>query len=65
MVFYKSLSDLAEKIQKISRDDKLRRKIAYKGKIKYMKYFNSTKVAEFIIDKGLDLKNKNKYFWHN
>ena len=65
MVFYKSLSDLAEKIQKISRDDKLRRKIEYKGKIKYMKYFNSTKVAEFIIDKGLDLKNKNKYFWHN
>ena len=65
MVFYKSLSDLAEKIQKISRDDKLRRKIAHKGKIKYMKYFNSTKVAEFIIDKGLDLKNKNKYFWHN
>ena len=65
MVFYKNLSDLAEKIQKISRDDKLRRKIAKKGKNKYMKYFNSTKVAEFIIDKGLDLKNKNKYFWHN
>ena len=65
MVFYKNLNDLAEKIQKISRDDKLRRKIAKKGKNKYMKYFNSTKVAEFIIDKGLDLKNKNKYFWHN
>ncbi len=65
MVFYKNLSDLSEKIQKISRDDKLRRKIAKKGKEKYMKYFNSTKVAEFIIDKGLDLKNKNKYFWHN
>ena len=65
MVFYKNLNDLAEKIQKISRDDKLRRKIARKGKNKYMKYFNSTKVAEFIIDKGLDLKNKNKYFWHN
>ena len=65
MVFYKNLSDLAEKIQKISRDDKLRRKIAKNGKNKYMKYFNSTKVAEFIIDKGLDLKNKNKYFWHN
>ena len=28
MVFYKNLSDLAEKINKISRDDKLRRKIA-------------------------------------
>ncbi len=65
MVFYKNLSDLAEKIEKISRDDQLRRKIAKKGKAKYMKYFNSTKVAEFIIDKGLDLENKNKYFWHN
>ena len=65
MVFYKNLDDLAEKIQKISRDDQMRRKIAKKGKEKYMKYFNSTKVAEFIIDKGLDLKNKNKYFWHN
>ena len=65
MVFYKNLDDLAEKIQKISRDDQMRRKIAKKGKEKYMKYFNSTKVAEFIINKGLDLKNKNKYFWHN
>ena len=65
MVFYKNLDDLADKIQKISRDDQMRRKIAKKGKEKYMKYFNSTKVAEFIIDKGLDLKNKNKYFWHN
>ena len=64
MVFYKNLSDLSEN-SKISRDDKLRRKIAKKGKEKYMKYFNSTKVAEFIIDKGLDLKNNNKYFWHN
>ena len=44
MVFYKSLSDLAEKIQKISRDDKLRRKIAYKGKIKYMKYLIQLKL---------------------
>ena len=65
MIFYKNVNDLAEKIQKISRDDKLRREIAKKGKHKYMKYFNSTKVAEFIIDKGLELKNKKKYLWHN
>ena len=65
MVFYKNLSDLSEKINKISRDDKLRRKIAKKGKEKYMKYFNSTKVAEFIIEKALQIKSKNKYFWHN
>ena len=32
MVFYKNLNDLSEKIIKISRDDKLRRKIAKNGK---------------------------------
>ena len=42
MVFYKNISDLSEKISKISKDEKLRKSIARKGKIKYMKYFNST-----------------------
>ena len=62
MVFYKSLSDLSEKIIKVSRDDKLRRKIAHNGKKKYMKYFNSTQVANFIINKTLEIKDK-KYLW--
>ena len=64
MVFYKNLSDLSEKIKKISRDDKLRRKIAKKGKEKYMKFFNSTKVADFIINKTLNINKKNKYLWN-
>ena len=42
MVFYKNVSDLSEKILKISRDEKLRKKIAKNGKKKYMKYFNSS-----------------------
>ena len=29
-----------------------------------MKYFNSNLVADFIIKKTLDLKNKKKYLWH-
>ncbi len=62
MVFYKSLGDLSEKITKVSRDDKLRRQIAHNGKKKYMKYFNSTKVANFIINKTLEIKDK-KYLW--
>ena len=62
MVFYKNLSDLSEKIMKISKDDKLRKKIAHKGKNKYMKFFNSTNVANFIINKTLEIKNK-KYLW--
>ncbi len=63
MVFYKNVSDLSEKILKVSRDEKLRKKIARKGKIKYMKYFNSTLVANYIINKTLDCKDKNSYLW--
>ena len=57
MIFYKSVNDLSEKIIKISEDEKLRKKIARNGKIKYMKYFNSDLVSEFIIDKTLDIKS--------
>ncbi len=63
MVFYKNISDLSEKIKKISRDDKLRRRIAKNGKLKYMKFFNSNLVAQFIIDKTFEINSKNKYFW--
>ena len=64
MVFYKSVSDLSEKIEKVSSDEKLRKSIGKKGKLKYMKYFNSTLVADFIINKTFDINNKNKYLWH-
>ena len=65
MVFYKNISDLSEKILKISRDEKLRKLIGKKGKKKYMKYFNSTLVADFIINKTLGRNNKRKYLWHD
>ena len=40
----------------------MRKRIAKKGKLKYMKYFNSTIVAEYIINKTFDINNrKNKY----
>ena len=64
MVFYKNLNDLSEKIMKISKDDKLRKKIAHKGKYKYMKFFNSTNVANFIINKTLEIKDK-RYLWES
>ena len=63
MVFYKNINDLSEKIIKISKDEKLRKKIGKNGKIKYQKYFNSTIVANYIIEKTFDLKNKKKYLW--
>ena len=58
MVFYKNSNDLSEKIIKIANDDKLRKTIAKKGKEKYMKYFNSNLVAEFIINKSLGIIDK-------
>ena len=64
MVFYKNISDLSEKIEKVSSDEKLRKSIGKKGKIKYMKYFNSTLVADFIINKTFEINRKNKYLWH-
>ena len=54
---------LSEKILKISRDEKLRKSIARKGKRKYMKYFNSTLVADFILRKTLGAKSNKKYLW--
>ena len=65
MVFYKNVEDLSEKILKISRDDKLRKKIARNGKKKYMKFFNSDIVSNYIIYKTLGLKNNKKYLWEN
>ena len=65
MVFYKNIEDLSEKIAKISKDEKLRKKIGKKGKQKYLKYFNSTLVADFILNKTLGLNNKTRYLWHN
>ena len=65
LVFYKNINDLAEKINKYSNDDKSRNLIAKKGRIKYFKYFNSTIVADFIINKTLDINIKKKYLWHN
>ena len=65
MVFYKNVNDLAEKILKISKDEKLRKRIAKAGKAKYTKYFNSNNVAQFIINKSFNLKTKYKYLWEN
>ena len=64
VVFYSNISNLSEKIQKYAKDDKMRKKIAERGKKKYMKYFNSTIVAKYIINKTFDINvNKEKYLW--
>jgi glycosyltransferase involved in cell wall biosynthesis len=66
IIFYSDISNLSEKIQKYAKDDGQRKKIAKRGKMKYMKYFNSTIVAEYIINKTFDnTYKKNKYLWEN
>ena len=61
MIFYSSIEDLSEKIKKYSKDDKSWRKIAKKGHKKYHKYFNSSIIANFIVDRTLGIKSK--FYW--
>ena len=64
MVFYKNVNDLSEKIIKISKDEKLRKNIGKKGKQKYLKYFNSTEVAKYIINRTFkDNLKKSNFYW--
>ena len=62
IVTYKNINDLANKIIKFNKNDKLRKKIAKRGREKYHKFFNSKNVAEYIINKTFKIKTK-KYFW--
>ena len=63
IVLYKNIYDLSEKLNKYKRDKKQRTKIARNGKQKYLKYFNSTLVADYIINKSLNLKKNNIFLW--
>ena len=62
IVTYKNINDLANKIIKFNNNDRLRKKIAKRGREKYHKFFNSKIIAEYIINKTLSIKTK-KYFW--
>ena len=62
-VFYKDINDLSEKILKYKKDNKERKKIGKNGKIKYMKYYNSNIISQYLIDKTFDFKSKYKYIW--
>ena len=63
IVLYKNISDLSEKINKYSNDNKLRKVIAKKGRDKYFKYFNSTIIANYIICKSFGINEK--FYWEN
>ncbi len=61
IVTYSNISDLIEKILKYKRDDKKRKSIARNGKKIYLKKFNSTNVANYIVAKTFDIKKE--FFW--
>ena len=63
IITYNDINDLTKKILKYTNNDKLRRRISKKGRDKYFKYFNSTIIAEFIINKTYNIDKK--YFWEN
>ena len=63
IVFYKDIEDLSYKLNKYKKDTKERRRIAKNGKKHYFKYFNSTIVADFIIDRTFGNGSKKKYIW--
>ena len=63
MVFYNNIDDLSYKLNKYKKDKKAGKKIAKLGKEKYLKYFNSDLVAEFILTKTLDIKTKKSFIW--
>ena len=56
IVSYNDIDDLANKIKFYKKNDKKRVEIAKKGKEKYFRMFNESKVSKFIIDKSLGKK---------
>ena len=65
IIFYNDINDLSYKINKYKRDTKEAKKIAKKGRDTYIKNFNSTIVADFILSKTFDYKSKNRFIWEN
>jgi glycosyltransferase involved in cell wall biosynthesis len=63
IVTYENFADLSYLLQKYKKDKKHRKLIAKNGKIKYMKYFNSTIVSKYIVEKTMGNKITNDYLW--
>ena len=63
IVFYKNIQDLSYKLNKYKKDKKTGKQIAKRGKVKYLKYFNSDIISEYILSKSFDYKLKQKVIW--
>tara|TARA_B100000161_G_C33420333_1_gene355276 strand:- start:455 stop:772 length:318 start_codon:yes stop_codon:yes gene_type:complete len=58
LIFYKNVNDLVDKIKFYKKNDKLRKKIAHKGREKYFRLFSEIKTTKYIIDKSLGNKTE-------
>jgi hypothetical protein len=65
IVFYKNLKDLSLKLNKFKTANKIRDKIAKNGMKKYHKYMNSMIICRYMLNKTLNINNKEKFFWEN
>ena len=63
MIFYKDINELSEKIKRYKKDVTVSKSIAKKGHLKYHKYFNSSLVSNYIIERTFGLNSK--YLWVN
>ena len=61
IVTYKNIKDLAKKIIKFSKNNKLRKKIAKNGREKYHKFFNSKIIADYILKKTFNISIEKKF----
>ena len=65
IIFYENVKDLSYKLNKYKKDKKKGKKIAKAGRDKYLKYFNSDLVSEYMLSKILDYKSKKSFIWDN
>ena len=63
MGFYTDVDDLLNQIEKLNGDINKINKISRNGKRKYFSIFDYTFVADFILFKTFDKKNKFRYVW--
>ena len=63
VIFYNNIDDLGYKLNKYKKDVKKRKQIAKNGKNKYIKYFNSNNVCQFMINKTFNINQRNKFLW--
>jgi len=63
VIYYDNIKDLIKKIKYYNDRPNEIKKIASIGKKEYFRKFNSSNVCRFILEKSLNLKSNNKYFW--